>query len=694
MSTKIQTQHLQKAAYVYLRQSTMKQVRFNQESTERQYALKEKAQNLGWETKDIKILDGDLGLSGTQSFQRKDFQTLVADVSMGKVGAVFALEASRLSRSNTDWHRLLEICSFTGTLIIDEDGCYNPSDFNDQLLLGLKGTMSQAELHFIRARLLGGKKNKAKKGELRSPLPVGLCYDEAGKTILDPNLEVQGAVALVFELFREEGSAYGVSQRFYKDGLKFPRRSYGGAWNGKIIWGNLGDARVSGILRNPSYAGVYTYGRYGYEKHVSPDGRIKTKTIRKDLKDCEVVIKNHHQGYITFEEYQENINKLEGNRTNIAENMLPTFAREGLALLQGLLICKECGRKVSVRYKGNNGRYPLYECNKKKQDGISTKSCLNVQANLVDKVIFDLVSKIVNETNIESAINVYNELEARSKKVSRQWEMRLQEAQYRTDLAQRRYEEVDPSNRLVALTLEKQWNEALSNLEDIESKVLQSKESRPLQNIGMHKSELIKLSKSFPRLWRSDDSAPKDRKRILRLLVKDITIGNLQENRKKVILQIRWQGGACEEITIDRLKPTHEKWEHPTELIERVRKMAIATTDLDIVKILNKEGLKTNKGNDFTECGIKWIRYKHKIPPMKVRRENEFTAKEVMKKFGVSYYVVDYWIKRKIVDARQNKKGAPWWIKVDPDAQLRLTSWVNQSSRINVSPTRNGGSAI
>jgi DNA invertase Pin-like site-specific DNA recombinase len=262
MNPKITEHHRSKPAYVYVRQSTNAQVFHHKESTERQYALRQMALELGWSEPLIRTLDRDLGMTGTEMTRREDFKTLVADVSMSQVGAVFALEVSRLARSNLDWHRLLELCALTGTLVIDEDGCYDPSDFNDGLLLGLKGTMAQAELHFLRSRLQGGKLNKAKKGELRFPLPVGYCYDEQGCIVPDADEEVRGAVALVFSLFRETGSAYAVVHRFSERGLRFPKRAYGGAWDGRIIWGRLSHSRVLGILKNPSYAGMYVFGRY------------------------------------------------------------------------------------------------------------------------------------------------------------------------------------------------------------------------------------------------------------------------------------------------------------------------------------------------------------------------------------------------------------------------------------------------
>lgn len=350
MNNKIQEKHLQKPAYIYLRQSSMNQVRHNQESTERQYALRDKAIGLGWSAKMIHILDGDLGLSGSQAVLRKDFQNLVALVSMRKAGAVFALEASRLSRSCTDWHRLLELCAFTDTLIIDEDGCYNPSDFNDQLLLGLKGTMSQAELHFLRARLQGGKLNKAKKGELKRPLPVGYIYDDEGHTVLDSDMQVRHALRFLFDSFRLTGSAYGVVHKFAKEGLEFPKRSYGGVWKGKLIWGRLTESRVLGVLKNPTYAGAYVHGRYQSIKEIWPDGTFRSRSKRMPMSSWTVLINDHHEGYISWEEYMGHQKILESNRTNGEETLLKGPAREGLAPLQGLLICGCCGRRLTVRY--------------------------------------------------------------------------------------------------------------------------------------------------------------------------------------------------------------------------------------------------------------------------------------------------------------------------------------------------------
>src|SRR5215471_6954854 len=425
MNSKIAEHHRSKPAYIYLRQSTPGQVRHHQESTERQYALREMALALGWSESLIRTLDRDLGKTGTQMTEREDFKTLVADVSMGQVGAVFALEVSRLARSNLDWHRLLELCALTTTLVIDEDGCYDPADFNDGLLLGLKGTMAQAELHFLHARLQGGKLNKAKKGELRFPLPVGFCYDDENRIILDPDEEVRGAVGLVFRLFRETGTAFAVMQRFAQGALRFPKRSYGGAWDGKIIWGRLTHSRVLGMLKNPSYAGMYVFGRYQYRRQISPEGVVHKRTHAVDMTDWRVRLKEHHEGYITLEEFLKNQERLEKNRTNGEEMVLSGPAREGLALLQGLLVCGNCGRALTVRYLGNGGIYPNYLCNWLRREGLATKDCMSFRCDLLDAAIAQEVLQTLQPAELELALAALRELESRDQTILRQWQMRL-----------------------------------------------------------------------------------------------------------------------------------------------------------------------------------------------------------------------------------------------------------------------------
>jgi DNA invertase Pin-like site-specific DNA recombinase len=671
MTPKIQTIHLEKPAYIYIRQSSMAQVRHHQESTERQYALKDKALQLGWPADMIRILDGDLGVSGAQMRGRKDFQMLVADVSMRKVGAVFALEVSRLSRSCTDWHRLLELCAFTDTVIIDEDGIYNPADFNDQLLLGLKATMSQAELHFLRARLQGGRLNKAQKGELRSPLPVGLVYDDQGHTLLDPDSEVRHAVRFLFDTFGETGSAYGVVHKFSKEGLLFPKRAYGGAWNGKLIWGRLTDSRVLGALNNPAYAGSYVHGRYQSVKEIAPDGSIRSRPKQMPMSSWTVLIKDHHEAYISWDDYMHNKKILERNRTNGEETMLGGPAREGLALLQGLLVCGQCGRRLTIRYKGNRGIYPIYECNWRRREGLSTRSCMHIRCNLIDEPVTTRILEVIHPKQIEIAIKALDELERRENAVNNQWHMRIERAEYEANIAQRRYEEVDPSNRLVAATLERRWNDALVKLEEIKEEFTRHQRKEQITATEEQKAELLKLAQDLPCLWKASTTKAKDRKRILRLLIKDITVEKLT-TPKQVVLHIRWQGGACEDIPI-HIPPNYpDQLRYPNQIIKKVREFAKKLTDEQIASTFNQKGIKSAKAKPFTFSMIRWIRYKHQIPGPNLKRPEEFTVKQTAKKFDVSPDVVYGWIERKVVTVRRVNHRSPYWITMDSQKEKEL----------------------
>jgi DNA invertase Pin-like site-specific DNA recombinase len=658
----------------------MGQVYHNRESTERQYALKEKALQFGWTSSTVRVLDRDLGISGTEYTAREDFKTLVADVSMNKVGAVFSLEASRLSRSCADWHRLLELCSLSRTLIIDEDGCYDPSDFNDRLLLGLKGTMSAAELHFIRARLQGGKDNKARKGELHFPLPVGFCYDSEGSIVKDPDSEIRGAIAMLFQMFRTTGSAFGVVQYFAKQGIQFPRRAYGGVWNGKVIWGSLTHARVLAVLKNPSYTGTYVYGRYKYRKSVTPQGDIHSKVVRVPMTSWQVSIKDHHESYISWSDFLENHTMLEKNRTNTAQTMLPGPAREGLALLQGLLICGTCGHKLTVRYSGNGGIYPTYQCTWRHRDGICNTYCMSIRCDLLDRLIANRILEATRPLHLEIALKALEELERRDSDIDKQWEMKIERADYAAQLAQRRYEEVDPANRLVAATLEKRWNDALHNLEQCRQQHLEHKQKYGLAITDQQKQSILSIAQDLPRLWNAPSTNATDKKRIIRILIKDITVERVKEARK-LIIHIRWEGEAIENISIDIPPSAAGRYRCPQSIVEEVRRLAVSLPDLSIAKKLNQQGISAPKGGAFSISSVRWIRHRNGIPGPK-QLTQEVTVDQLMKKFRVSRHVVYYWIERGVVKARKITEGSPFWIILNPETQERLHKWVDQSSRI------------
>jgi DNA invertase Pin-like site-specific DNA recombinase len=694
MNPTISEQHLSKTAYVYVRQSTLAQVRHHQESTERQYALREKALELGWSEPTVQILDRDLGKSGAQIAGREDFKTLVAEVSMGQVGAVFALEVSRLSRSNLDWHRLLELCALTDTLVIDEDGCYNPSDFNDGLLLGLKGTMAQAELHLLRGRLLGGKLNKARKGELRFPLPVGLCYDEEGRIVLDPDAEVQGAVALVFRLFRETGSAFAVMQQFAKSTLPFPKRSYGGAWNGKLIWGYLTHSRVLGILKNPSYAGMYVFGRYQYRRRINPSGEVHKQMHPVPMADWRVSLKEHHEGYITWDEFLKNQERLEKNRTNGGEMILSGPAREGLALLQGLLVCGHCGRALTVRYTSNGGIYPCYLCNRLRREGLASKDCMSFRCDLLDEAITKEVLQTLQPVELELALAALEELEARDHTIGRQWQMRLERAEYEAALAERRYQEVDPSQRLVAATLERRWNAALLQWEELKQQAAEFQRQQARVATPEQKAKVLALAKDLPQLWHASTTQAKDRKRMLRLLIKDITVEQ-SSVPKQLLVHIRWHGNACTNLTLQRPPNIADRMRYPAAVIDRIRDMAHLLPDAEIAVQLRQEGQTSITGKPYTTTIIRWIRFRYRIPPPVLQKSEELTVPQVAKHFGVSQGVVYYWIQHAQLQARKLHTGSPYWITLNETEEQNLREWVRNSSRIRTaSSTHTEGGAI
>ena len=680
LNPKIADHHLMRNACIYIRQSTMAQVQFNQESTERQYNLADQAKSLGWMPEQIQILDRDLAQSGVLTAKRDDFKTLVSDVAMGQVGAIFSLESSRLARSNKDWHRLLELCAVTKTLVFDGDGCYDPSDFNDSLVLGMKGTFAQAELHIIRARLHGAKLNKAQKGELRFPLPVGLVF-ESDKIVLDPDQEVQGAVRAVFTLFEQENSAYAVVQRFHQLGLLFPRRSYGGVWDGKLIWGRLTHSRVIGVLANPSYAGTYVFGRYQSCKKIGPTGEICTQSRQMPQDQWRVVIPNHHPGYITSDQFLANRSRLAANRTN--SEVLAGPAREGLCLLQGVLLCGICGRRLSSRYTGNGGLYPSYDCNSRSRDAPPLRHCMSLPAKPLDDAIAARLLTAVTPLTIKLALDALTNLEARDKAISAQWHRRIERARYDADLAERRYEEADPSNRLVASTLEKRWNDAMQRMIELEAEIAGFERQAMRSLTSEQKQQILQLGNDFPRLWKAPTTSACDRKRMLRLLISDITVVK-GPDPKLLRLQIRWQGGATETIEVRQRPNRADAVRYPEALVAKIRALAERHADKEIAVRLNAEGLTSSTSKSFTASMISWIRFKHRIPGPS-RLPGTLTVSEVRARYGVSMHVVYYWIARGIVAATQRETNTPYAITINDNVDRRLRKWVANSGHLHPS---------
>lgn len=675
-TSKVRSEHLNRIAIVYIRQSSLAQVRYHRESTERQYALQDKAQMLGWNKDQIQIIDEDLGVSGSGRSLRQGFQSLVAQVTMGQVGAIFGLEVSRLARSSADLLRLLELCALFNTIVVDDDGIYDLSDFNDRLILGFKGTMSEAELHFLKARMLGGKKNKARKGELRFPLPVGYCYDADGHTVMDPDEEVQTAVRNVFHAFQASGSAYGVVQFFAQNSLRFPKRAYGGAWAGKLIWGTLTHGRVLGILYNPTFAGAYVYGRYRDQKRVDEKGHFIHHIVRLPQEEWEVLIPDHHPGYISWETYEENLKRLQNNRTNL-ERSGP--AREGAALLQGLILCGKCGRRMSVRYTGNGGKSPVYECKGRWEHG-KRATCTTVPTPSIDQTIGNRLLEVMKPANLELALQVLNKLMKEEHHADKGWGHLLERTKYEVDRAERQYHQVEPENRLVARSLEAKWNEKLMELSRVEEEYAQYRSKLSWQPTEQDKAEILNLANTLPRIWGATTTTAKDRKRIIRLLIEDVTVFAEARN-PKVRMGLRWRNQCCEELYTIKALPRGTARKHTPQSAELVRQLAQTMTDDQIAFHFNELGICTPEGRVFNASSIRWIRHLHKIPAFSMLREG-LTVKEVAERLEVSTHVVYYWLENGILHAKKRGPGYPWDIHLDEDTESQLRERVIKSGHL------------
>ena len=466
-SQKIRPDHLERLVIIYVRQSTLFQVRENSGSTTRQYDLVKRAQDLGWTPASIQVVDQDQGHSGSSSIGRDGFQWLVAQVGLGHVAAVLSLEVSRLARSCSDWYRLLEICALSETLVIDEEGVYDPGAYHDRLLLGFKGNMSEAELHWLHQRLQGGKLTKAEQGQLHFRLPIGLLYDPGGKIVLDPDEAVQEAVRLVFSLFEQFSSALAVVKYFAEHHLRFPTRWWGGKQADELMWGRLTHERVLNILHSPLYAGAYVYGRTQFRRHAlaGEEPRVKGRTRRVKQEDWPIVLLDAHPGYISWDQFLHNQRQLDDNRTWRAQEHRGAI-REGPSLLPGIVWCGACGRRMTIRYQ-RDGSLLMYECHQIHSQ-LAGKTCQTMRGDRIDQAVVQSFLQALQPAHLEVALSALDQLGARGRQVEQQWQRQIERAKYEADLARRRYRAVDPDNRLVARSLEREWNEKLADVEKLE----------------------------------------------------------------------------------------------------------------------------------------------------------------------------------------------------------------------------------
>jgi len=631
---KVTASHLQRGAFLYIRQSSPRQVLENIESTERQYALQQRAVALGWTMSQITVVDSDQGQSGETAADREGFQKLVTEVSMGRAGIVLGLEVSRLARNCADWHRLLEICGLSDTLILDEDGIYHPADFNDRLLLGLKGEMSAAELHVIRSRLRGGLLNKAKRGELAMQLPLGLAYDDAGRVVLDPDQQVQQAFRLLFETFRRVGTAFGVVRVFCQQGLGFPRGGVPGEWK----WGELEHHQVLRILRNPRYAGAYFYGRTKHRKKVTGRGTMCSRLPREQW---HTLILDAHPGYISWREYEENLRRLSENAQShgMANRRCPP--REGPALLQGLVICGRCGGRMTVSYHCRKDRLaPYYWCaGRKESDQVMHGVCQHIGGGNIDQAIGDLLVEVVNPLALEVALAVRSELEARWEETDRLRRTQVDRARYEAELARRRFLRVDPDNRLVAASLESDWNQKLRVLAEAEQHYERQRDNRSLD--PNQRKQVLSLATDFPRLWRDPNTSHRDRKRMVRLLIEDVTL----RKANQIEVSVRFRGGVHKTFSLPCPLNYVQSRKHSSEVIAEIDRLLDDHNHGEIATILNTKGCKTGGGVDFDAATVGRIRiaYGLKSRYQRLRDRGLLTLSEIANKLKVSAGTIRRW---------------------------------------------------
>jgi DNA invertase Pin-like site-specific DNA recombinase len=582
-SLKVQPHHLERAAYLYVRQSSMKQVIENVESTKRQYALRARATALGWSDDRVIVIDSDQGESGASAAWREGFQRLVSDVGLGQAGIVMGLEVSRLARNNADWHRLLEICALADTLILDEDGVYDPANFNDRLLLGLKGTMSEAELHVLKARLRGGILNKVRRGEYRCALPTGLVYDGAGNVALDPDSQIRETIAYFFETFSRVGSAHQTVKVFRDEGLRFPSRLRN---RDVVVFRPLTESTAIRTLHNPRYAGAYAYGRRRYRRAANGTKVQKSRSCN----DWLACIPNAHPGYIDWDRFQENLKLLETNSRgyDLARASPP---REGAALLQGRAVCGRCGQHMRVRYAARRGRLEAWYVCDRAHGKTAAPHCQSIAGPSIDQAVGALVIEEMAPAAVALAFEIRAEIESRQEEAQQLRHRAVERAQVDADLAQRRFMLVDPGNRLVADTLESEWNDKLRMLARArEDRERERRDDERLLGDAV-REKLIAMISDFKQLWADPDTPNRERKRMLDHIIEDATLIKLPaEGTTRV--HLRFKGGRTQTVTALNPRSSTQRIKTPPTIVELVDKLLDEHTYSQIAGLLNEQGLR------------------------------------------------------------------------------------------------------
>jgi DNA invertase Pin-like site-specific DNA recombinase len=665
---KLTASHLRRSAFVYVRQSTQAQTERNRESTERQYALVARAVELGFAREQVELIDEDLGVSGSGEAERRGFARLAAEVALGHAGLVLGLEVSRLARNSADWYRLLDLCGVTDTVIGDADGLYHPGSFNDRLLLGLKGTMSEAELHTLRSRLEGGIRNKAERGELRRGLPVGLVWGEAdGEVLLDPDEAIRGAIAVIFERFAELGSARQVWLWLRREGVQFPLRRF----PGEVRWVEPSYHQVHSVLTNPVYAGAYAYGKTRRERYVDEHGQPRKRIRRLPREEWGVLIWDHHPGFIDRETFER-------NKSRIARNTRPRAhepggaVREGQALLQGIAVCGRCGRKLKVHYQGRRGHQsPAYHCPGSLLVEGRGKWCLRIGGTRIDEAVAEALLAALTPAGVSAALRAAEALEADHDAALEQWRLQVERARYEAERAERRYRQVEPEHRLVARGLERDWEQRLSALAAAEAELELRQRQRPRTLTAVEREQLLRLGTDLGRVWSAPTTTDRDRKQLLRCLIEEVILDVAREQRRATVT-LRWRGGAITElaVTLPRPQPTIRTDE---DTIALLRRLAAHYDDATIAGILNRQGRRSATGERFTAIIVGGLRRYRGIPAHRPPTEPPdgelLPVGKAADVLGVAASTLHRWLQAGFIAGEQDTPGAPWRIRVND--QLR-----------------------
>ena len=673
-SSKIKPSHIQRAAFVYIRQSTPGQVEHNRESTARQYALAERATQLGWSKALVVVIDEDLGLSGSSTDKRSGFARLTSEVALAHVGIVLGLEVSRLARNNADWYRLLELCGVTDTLIGDNDGVYHPALFNDRLLLGLKGTMSEAELHIIRARLDGGIRNKAARGELRRGLPVGFVWGEHdGEVLFHPDEAVTGAIRTVFERFAEFGSARRVWLWFRSEGLSFPLQITPAGMPGPIRWVTPTYHALHQILTNPVYAGAYTYGKTRFERYVDEQGVVRKRARHLPMEQWSVLIRNHHPGFIDWAAFEANQARLDSN-TRPQAHQAGGAVREGSALLQGLATCGHCGRRLHVHYRGRNS-VPGYHCAGKDLVNGRGVYCFNVGGTVIEQAVANAFLQAITPAAMEAMRLSVEQLQANHDAALSQWRLEVERTRYEAERAERRYRAVEPENRLVARGLESEWENRLRDLAAAESELRRREQQRPRVLTPEQLQRLQILGSDVRQVWSAATTTDRDRKELLRTLLEEVIL-NLKRAEGHAHLTLRWRGGTFTtlDVPVPKFKPMAPRTDE--DILSLLPRLAALYPDEVIAGILNRQGRKTATGERFTANQVGSLRRYRKIPQFQPPGEplsgELVSIRKAAQILGMNTSSIHRWLADGFIAGEQVTPGAPWQIRINDELKSRI----------------------